>query len=212
MPSSPNHARSAPDPDPASLAIEHYPTEVLRQKADEVDPTPDVVAVARRMIELMHEAPGIGLAAPQVGLSWRLFVADVPEDPDRNPPRSATESGDTPPTASPGPEIYINPVIEKAEGTPEAMEEGCLSLPDILGDVIRPTVVTMSWTDEHGRAAHPDRGGPPRPLLAARDGPPRGRAHPRPDDPAEPEPQQAQDPRARTRLLTPDAMPARPEP
>lgn len=137
--------------DPASLSIQHYPTDVLRQKADEVDPTPEVAAVASRMIELMHDAPGIGLAAPQVGLSWRLFVADVPEDPERTPPRSASEGGDgSPPTASPGPEIYINPVIEQAAGTPEAMEEGCLSLPEILGDVIRPTVVTMSWTDETG--------------------------------------------------------------
>jgi len=145
-------ADQPPTPDPASLSIQHYPADILRRKADEIDPTPGVVAVARRMIELMHDAPGIGLAAPQVGLPWRLFVAHVPADPDRGarggPGRSID---DDPPTASPGPEVFINPVIEKAEGPTESMEEGCLSLPDILGDVIRPSVVTMSWTDETGQ-------------------------------------------------------------
>lgn len=130
--------------DPASLRIHHYPAEILRRKADPVDPTPEVVAVAHRMVEIMHEAPGIGLAAPQVGLPWRLFVADIPGDPEL----LRTPDAD-PPTASSGPEILINPVIERFEGTPELAEEGCLSLPEIYGDVIRPPVITMSWTDEH---------------------------------------------------------------
>lgn len=133
--------------DPNTLSIQIYPADILRRRAEEVDPTPDVVAVANRMIEIMHDAPGIGLAAPQVGLPWRLFVAHVPPDPDRSPPRS----GETdPPSASPEPEILINPVIEQAEGAAELMEEGCLSLPDILGDVPRQPVVTMSWTDADG--------------------------------------------------------------
>ncbi len=133
--------------DPSSLYLQIYPAEILRKKAEEIDPTPEVAAVAQRMIQIMHDAPGIGLAAPQVGLPWRLFVADVPPDADRNPPRS--EQTD-PPTASAGPEVLINPVIENTEGAPELMEEGCLSLPDILGDVPRPPVVTMSWTDTEG--------------------------------------------------------------
>lgn len=142
--------------DPATIAIQTYPAEILRRKADEIDPTPEVIAVARQMIAIMHEAPGIGLAAPQVGLPWRLFVADVTADRDRTPTRSADTD---PPTASPEPEIFINPVIELAEGTPELMEEGCLSLPDILGDVPRQPVVTMSWTDPQGRRQTRKAGG-----------------------------------------------------
>ncbi|MBZ0170800.1 MAG: peptide deformylase [Phycisphaerales bacterium] len=134
--------------DHATLGIQIYPAEILRRKADEIDPTPEVLAVARQMIAVMHDAPGIGLAAPQIGLPWRLFVADVRADPDRNPTRSAD---DDPPTTSPEPEMFINPVIERSEGSPELMEEGCLSLPDVLGDVMRPPVVTMSWTDAAGQ-------------------------------------------------------------
>ncbi|USN98306.1 MAG: peptide deformylase [Phycisphaeraceae bacterium] len=145
--------------DPATLRIKIYPADILRRKADEVDPTPEVVAVARQMIAIMHEAPGIGLAAPQVGLPWRLFVADVPADPERNPPLLPDAS---PPTASPKPEILINPAIESTEGPPELGEEGCLSLPDILGDVPRPPVVTMSWTDIEGERQSRTVGG----LLA----------------------------------------------
>jgi peptide deformylase len=133
--------------DPSTLHIHNYPAEVLRQRADEIDPTPEILAVAQRMIQIMHDAPGIGLAAPQVGLSWRLFVVDVPPDDD---PEHHRSPDDDPPTATQGPQIYINPVIEKFEGRPEAAEEGCLSLPRILGDVIRPTAVTMSYTDPDG--------------------------------------------------------------
>lgn len=145
--------------DPATLHIRHYPDEVLRRKADVIDPTPEVVAVARRMVELMQQAPGIGLAAPQVGLPWRLFVAEVPKDPDLGSGRAADAD---PPTASGGPEVFINPVIESAEGGTEIAEEGCLSLPEILGDVIRPAIITMSWTDEQGERRTRRAGG----LLA----------------------------------------------
>ena len=133
--------------DPASLRIVHYPAEVLRRKAARVDATPEVVAVADRMVELMHAAPGIGLAAPQVGLSWRLFVADVPAEDERNTPARPGE----PETASDGPEIYIDPVISKPAGRPEIMEEGCLSLPKIFADVTRPPTVSMTYTDRTGQ-------------------------------------------------------------
>lgn len=142
----PTHQQTAPDP--ASLTIVRYPAEVLRIKATKVEASPQVVAVAHKMLQLMHDAPGIGLAAPQVGLSWRLFVADVPPDDDRNDPRSAETD---PPSATTGPEIYIDPVISKPQGTREFMEEGCLSLPGILGDVLRPPTVTMTYTNETGQ-------------------------------------------------------------
>ena len=129
--------------DPTTLRIEIYPAEILRVRADEVDPTPNVAAVAARMLELMASADGIGLAAPQAGLPWRLFVAHVPPDDERS------AAGDLP-TATAGPEVYINPVFESFEGDPEPLSEGCLSLPGITGDVRRPPIAAMSWTTTTG--------------------------------------------------------------
>lgn len=134
--------------DPDSLAIVRYPAQVLRTKATKLEPTPEVIAVAQQMIKLMHDAPGIGLAAPQVGLSWRLFVADVSPDDERselqtdpNGPAEATE----------GPQVYINPVISKPQGLKELSEEGCLSLPGVFADILRPPIVTITYTDLAGQ-------------------------------------------------------------
>lgn len=118
------------------MTIIRYPAPVLRQVArpiEQVDQT--VRAVAERMIELMHAAPGIGLAAPQVGLAWRMFVAHVP--------RGEREAGE-PATSLDEPRVYVNPVISDPAGGVEAWEEGCLSLPDIHGDVLRPPEVTIT--------------------------------------------------------------------
>ncbi len=132
--------------DPASLRIQIYPAPILRERADEVDPTPEVRAVAERMIDLMRGADGIGLAATQVGLPWRLFVAEIPEDPGEGFSASAD-----PATATGGPVAYLNPVIEKSVGAPTLYEEGCLSLPGIRGELPRPPEVEMSWTDLEGQ-------------------------------------------------------------
>ena len=131
--------------DPASLRIEVYPAPTLRRVAQPVeDITPEVRQVIVRMAELMYEAEGIGLAAPQVGLAWRIFMCHVPAAEDRSPEED-------PPTANDRLEVFINPAIEAAEGAPEPLEEGCLSLPDIRGDVLRPPLVTISATDIEGR-------------------------------------------------------------
>lgn len=122
--------------DPAQLRLQIYPADVLRRKADPVDVTPETRAVAERMVEVMRDAEGIGLAGPQVGLSWRLFVCHVPPDGERSPDAD-------PPTACAEPRAFINPEILKYEGPPEPYEEGCLSLPGILGDVLRPPIVTV---------------------------------------------------------------------
>lgn len=129
--------------DPASLRIVHYPNEVLRLRARPVEGLErpevraNVEAVVRRMITLMAEAEGVGLAAPQVGLPWRLFVAHIPKDEDHDP-------DGTPPTGTHVPTAYINPELTRPEGALEPYAEGCLSLPDIRGDVLRPAIVTIS--------------------------------------------------------------------
>ncbi len=119
--------------DPQSLAIVHYPATVLRDKARPIDRVDDHIrAVALRMIELMHRAPGVGLAAPQVGLAWRLFVA--------NP---TGEDGDD--------RIYINPELTLIPGSNAAREEGCLSIPGVTVEVIRPTQATIVATNLEGQ-------------------------------------------------------------
>lgn len=131
--------------DPATLGIFHYPAAVLRRRAAEVpEVTAEVRAVAKRMIELMFEAEGIGLAAPQVGLPWRLFVAHVP------PSEGRSAEGD-PLSATASPVVYINPVLSDPQGAVESYEEGCLSLPDISGEVLRPPIVTITATDLEGQ-------------------------------------------------------------
>jgi peptide deformylase len=134
--------------DPATLHIVHYPADVLRQRAADVPAVTDSVrAVARRMLELMHEAEGIGLAAPQVGLPWRLFVVQI--DPDDSAPPETNPA--EPPSFTRGPEVYINPILTDPLGPPVAGPEGCLSLPDIRGDVLRPPVITIEFTDLEGQ-------------------------------------------------------------
>lgn len=118
--------------DPAALTILRYPHPALLRIARPVEAiTGETREVAARMLELMHDARGVGLAAPQVGLSWRLFVANSGEEdePDR---------------------VYVNPVLRNPEGGLEAHEEGCLSIPEVLGEVWRPPTITVEATDLEG--------------------------------------------------------------
>lgn len=136
--------------DPAMLHIRTYPDPALRAPARPVaEVTDEVRAVALRMIELMYQARGIGLAAPQVGLPWRMFVADVP------PPESPEDEDPLPEpgaiTTTSGPIIYINPQLSAYTRDMVPYEEGCLSLPEIRGDVRRPSGVTIAALDQHGR-------------------------------------------------------------
>jgi peptide deformylase len=124
--------------DPSSLRLRTFPDPVLRRRGADVPVVDDEVrAVARRMIELMFEAEGIGLAAPQVGVSWRMFVAHVPEAEDRS-------VADVPATATAHPVVYINPVVSEFSRDLAPYDEGCLSLPEITGDVRRPSQATIT--------------------------------------------------------------------
>ena len=118
--------------DPEKLTIVHHPHPVLRKVAQPVESvTPEVQAICTRMLELMHEAPGVGLAAPQVGLELRLFVANATGDPQDDM-------------------VFINPLITVEGKATEDMEEGCLSLPGINASIRRPKAVTIEATDIDG--------------------------------------------------------------
>ncbi len=114
----------------AAYDIRVFPDPVLRQRAAEITEIDDgVVRLARGMIEAMHEAPGIGLAAVQVGVLRRLFVYDV---------------GD-----GTGAHVVVNPVLELGDG--EAVyDEGCLSIPGLTWAVVRPPQVHLTGVDLDG--------------------------------------------------------------
>jgi peptide deformylase len=106
------------------------------ERAGDVDPADETVqAVARRMIEIMFEHRGVGLAAPQVGLPWRIFVTRHPNNPDNE------ESG----------LVWMNPVLDVIDGSVESEEEGCLSLPEIRGEIKRPLAIRISGHDVNGK-------------------------------------------------------------
>ncbi|MHC4949036.1 MAG: peptide deformylase [Planctomycetota bacterium] len=119
-------------PDPDRLRILHYPAPVLTGRAESVRTVDDEVrALAQRMIELMHEAEGAGLAAPQVGVPWRMFVTSPQGGEDRD-------------------RVYVNPVLAVDRGELVTAEEGCLSLPGIYVDVRRPSAATITALDLDG--------------------------------------------------------------
>jgi len=95
----------------------------------------DLRRLADDMLETMYAAPGIGLAAPQVGVLARMFVMDCIKD-EGVPAR---------------PLVLINPEITWASAETSIYEEGCLSIPDQYADVKRPARVRMTWTDLDGR-------------------------------------------------------------
>lgn len=146
--------------DPASLYVVTYPHPVLRKRAKPIDKiTDEVRAVAKRMIELMREEEGIGLAANQVALTWRMFVADVPHSDNPKDDRSLNTD---PISATRGPVVYINPVFTEPQRDLIPFDEGCLSLPDIRGEVRRPSEITITATNLEGERTTLRAGG----LLA----------------------------------------------
>ena len=118
--------------DVEQLQLVYYPHPVLRKKAKAIEAVTDEVRrVAHRMIQIMRDAPGVGLAAPQVGLDWRLFVARPPES-DRD-------------------EVFINPVLTRPSSDLCDYEEGCLSLPNITASIRRPRAITIEALDLQGQ-------------------------------------------------------------
>jgi peptide deformylase len=126
------------------LPIYTYGQQVLRRRADEVSPDePGLDGLIDDMIETMAVAHGVGLAAPQVGRSIRLFVVDLrPTAED-----IADEYGGEVPDWARAPLVFINPEIERPDGPSVVIEEGCLSIPDIREDVTRPDEVSIRYLD-----------------------------------------------------------------
>jgi len=93
----------------------------------------EVRALADDMLETMYDAPGIGLAASQIGVLQRLFVLDVAKEGE-----------------PPAPMVYINPEITAFSDELSVYQEGCLSIPEYYEDVERPAAVQVSFIDKNG--------------------------------------------------------------
>jgi peptide deformylase len=115
----------------APYAIRIVGDPVLRQKAAEVtDIDGRIAKLAEDMVPTMYEAAGLGLAAPQVGVQKRLFVYQIPDVDD-------------------GPKVLVNPTISEARGE-WVYEEGCLSVPGLHWEIMRPKEVHLTGYDLDG--------------------------------------------------------------
>lgn len=118
------------------LPIYLYGQPVLRKPAEEIEQTPELKQLIADMYETLTQAEGVGLAAPQVGKPWRLFIVD------------GTEVADDYPECKDFKRVFINPeLLEESEETC-TYSEGCLSLPGISENVVRPVSVKMRYLDE----------------------------------------------------------------
>ena len=135
----------------AILRILETPDPVLRQISTPIETVDDATrALIADMFETMYDAPGIGLAAVQVGVAKRLLVMDLGEP--------AEEGGE--PVKEP--RVFINPEILTHSDDEAPYNEGCLSVPDQYAEVYRPDRIRARWLDEHGAPHEEDLDG----LLA----------------------------------------------
>jgi peptide deformylase len=124
----------------ALLPILETPNPVLRKISSPVDKVDDELRkLIADMFETMYEAPGIGLAAIQVGVPKRVLVMDLhePEEEGGEPVKE--------------PRVFINPEILSHSEEEVPYTEGCLSVPDQYAEVLRPDHIRARWLDEHGK-------------------------------------------------------------
>ena len=113
-----------------------HPDPRLKKRADPVSEiTKDLRAAADDMLQTMYDAPGIGLAGPQIGLMSRIIVMDCVKDK----------------VAAPRPMVLLNPEVTWTSEAMNTYEEGCLSIPDQYAEVTRPAEVKVRWMDLDGK-------------------------------------------------------------
>ncbi len=115
-----------------------YGDPILRKRAKEIAPDMESLhEIIENMWETMYYSDGVGLAAPQVGMSIRLFLVDASSGADEEPELKDFKK------------VFINPEIIELDGEDWVMNEGCLSLPEIREDVTRPDAVRLKYFDEN---------------------------------------------------------------
>lgn len=120
------------------LPIYAYGNPVLKQVAKDITPDyPQLQELIANMWETMYNADGVGLAAPQIGLSIRVFVVDTTQIQEKGEEEKGMKR------------TFINAHKVEESGEPWTYEEGCLSIPKIRGDVDRPPTLRLRWMDEN---------------------------------------------------------------
>jgi len=110
------------------------PNKLLRQKSKNVDQVGDEEkALMDDMLETMYDAPGIGLAAIQIGVPKRIIVMDIGRDENKKEPR-----------------YFVNPIIKNKNEEKAKYEEGCLSVPDQFAEIERPNTCEVEYLDYNG--------------------------------------------------------------
>lgn len=129
------------------LPIYAYGQPVLKKVADDITPEyPELKKLIEDMWETMYVADGVGIAAPQVGHGIRLFVIDThPKEDDEIDEQKEKE----PLKYVPMKKVFINAQKIEETGNAWTFEEGCLSIPDVRGDVDRPTHIRLRYLDEN---------------------------------------------------------------
>lgn len=118
------------------LPITVYGDPILRKKTEDIQKSYEgLPKLAEDMFETMHNADGVGIAAPQVGLSLRIFVVDLSMLAEEYPELKDFKK------------VFVNPKILLREGEEELMNEGCLSLPGIREDVAREDHIRIKYFD-----------------------------------------------------------------
>jgi peptide deformylase len=121
----------------AVRAVVRYPAAVLKQRAQEIAPGAETVALCEDLVDTMRSSPScVGLAAPQIGIGARAFCLDVV-----NHPKVSSSHGLI---------VLINPVVIAREGA-EVTREGCMSLPDFTGNVRRASLITVRGETPEGQ-------------------------------------------------------------
>ena len=119
------------------LPIVSYGTKVLKQKAQDISSDyPNLERLIEDMFETMYEASGVGLAAPQIGRSIRLFIVDGSPFANENPEMNGFRK------------VFINPKIIEESGEEWSFNEGCLSIPSIREDVSRLSKIRIYYQDQ----------------------------------------------------------------
>ncbi|MFB6305974.1 MAG: peptide deformylase [Flavobacteriales bacterium] len=125
------------------IPIRAYGDPILKKDCEEIDEDyPELQELINNMFETMYEAKGVGLAAPQVGKSIRLFVVDGTAFADGDPNGNMEELRGFK-------RVVINPVILESSEDEWVFKEGCLSIPAIREEVTRPSSITIEYYDEN---------------------------------------------------------------
>lgn len=128
------------------LPVVAYGLPVLRQIAEDIDASyPDLALLIEDMWETMYGSNGVGLAAPQINKSIRLFVMDSEQVFAGQEEDEKDEFPDAPGIK----EVFINPKIVDLQGEEWSYNEGCLSIPKVREDVYRPASLTIEYLDVH---------------------------------------------------------------